>query len=75
MNFYEDSNGLFHINDDIYPSGGCIVKVHDNDETISVFSTDDVQLVGAMKITEIAKEDNSFYTTLDDFITSNANFF
>jgi len=76
MYFYKDSNELFHIGDDILPSGNYILRVYQTETVVAVESADTQKLtMDPIEITKLQLEDDSYYTDLDLLLTAVGDFF
>ena len=74
--FYQDAGGLFHIDNDILPAGKYILKKFAIDTKVSVVSTDtQKQVMGAIEIINLTKENDTNYTGLTDLLTGVGDFF
>lgn len=76
MYFYKDINGLFHVGTDILPAGKYILRKYNNDTIVSIESADTHALtMDPIEITNLQKENDSYYTDLADFLTDVGDFF
>jgi len=76
MYFYQDSEGLFHIGDNILPAGKYILEKYISDTIVAVVSADTQRLVmEPIEITGLTKENDTAYTDLADLLTGVGDFF
>lgn len=76
MYFYENSDNLFIVGNHILPFGRFLLKISENDTYVSVYSVLNRACVfQSTLITNIQKEDNSFYVDLNDLLFNIKDFF
>lgn len=76
MYFYKDANNLFHIDQSILPPGNYILNVYQFEAVVDVESADTHTLtMGATLISELQKENGSYYISLAELLYLNAEFF
>lgn len=76
MYFYKDSNNLFHINQSILPPGNYILNIFNFESVVSVESADThLQTMPSIEVINLQKEDNSFYVSIAELLSLNAEFF
>jgi len=76
MYFYKDANNLFHINGDILPPGNYILHIYQFETVVSIESADThTQTMGPAEIITLQKEDDSYYVSLAELLSLNAEFF
>ena len=74
MVFYKDANDLFHVGEDIIPSGSCKLKVYDGQTVVALDSPDNFRNMEAIEVTKLQKEDLAYYADLNEFLAANALF-
>ena len=76
MYFYQDSNSLFHVGNDILPAGRYMLKTHNNETVINIANLDGEDLdYGPIEVTSVQKEDGSTYADLAELLTAISGFF
>lgn len=75
MYFYKDVNGLFRIGNTIVPPRTCMLKMHDDGESITVLSPDKIPVTPGISVTKFQREDDSFYPDVITLLSENADFF
>ncbi len=75
MYFYKDAvHNLFHVGNDILPTGKYLLKIYGDDVSIESASRYKIYMF-PVAITDLQKEDDSFYTDLDDLLNGVQDFF
>jgi len=76
MYLYIDSDSLYHIGDSIYPSGRYILETFNSDTVIQIKTSFFAKAIfGPIEITQIQREDDSYYTDLASILTDVGDFF
>lgn len=76
MYFYKDANNLFHIGNDILPSGKYRLRTFDTENTVSLETTaDNTLIMDPIEVIKLLKENDAPYADLDELLTANADFF
>lgn len=76
MYLYQDTNNLFHVGSDILPAGKYILQLFSSDTIVSIITADTERLImDPILITDLQKEDDSFYVDLDELLTAIGSLF
>jgi len=74
--FYKDNNDLFHVGNEILPSGKYSLKIQKSNSIVSLVSLDGEEVIMApIEVTKLLRENGSSYNDLDTFLNENGDFF
>ena len=77
--FYKSvADDLYYINDNVLPAGKYLLRIFEEDTTlaISVESADSqILILSPTNLTDVAKEDGTFYTDITEFLSEVGDFF
>lgn len=74
MVFYKDSNDLYHVGTDIIPASSCKLRTYEGQTIVALDSPDNFRNMPSIEVTNLQKEDLTYYADLDEFLTANADF-
>lgn len=74
--FYKDSNNLFHIGEDIIPSGKHILRTYNDSNTVSLESSDSHLLtMDPIEVTNLIRENDTPYASIQEVLDEVGDFF